>query len=114
MLELLIALFSLLLVSTGLFMTLKGPTVFVLAPDRITEQQRQQIWLFFRNGGALYMLIGFLQEYPALCICRADLLRVYSTLQHPLGRHDERSKPLINKLPKKIACAFIFKESEVK
>lgn len=60
MAELLIALFSLLLVLTGLFMTMKGPTVFVLDPDRVTEQQRHQIWLFFRNGGALYMLIGFL------------------------------------------------------
>ena len=78
MLELLIALFSLLLVSTGLFMTLKGPTVFVLAPDRITEQQRQQIWLLFLNGGALHMLIGF------LCLLtiffRSTLLYVFAVL----------------------------------
>ena len=78
MLELLIALFSLLLVATGHFMKLNGPTVFVLAPDRITEQQRQQIWLFFRNGGALYMLIGF------LCLLtiffRSTLLYVFAVL----------------------------------
>lgn len=78
MVELLIALFSLLMVSTGLFMTLKGPTVFVLAPDRITEQERQQIWLFFRNGGALYMLIGF------LCLLtiffRSNLLYAFAVL----------------------------------
>lgn len=50
----------------------------------------------------------FLQEYPALCICRADCFRVYSTLQHQAGRHDERSGPLIKKFSERIAYAFIF------
>ena len=56
----------------------------------------------------------FLQEHPALCICCTGCLRVYSTLQHPPGRHDEKSEPLTIKFPEKIACAFIFMESEVK
>lgn len=55
-----------------------------------------------------------LPEYPALCICRSGCLRVYSTLQHPTGRHDEGSGPLTIKFPETTAYAFIFMESEVK
>jgi len=58
--ELLIALFALLLLSVGFFILLKGPTVFVLNDEDISKEQVLRNKYFFKRSSFIYILIGLL------------------------------------------------------
>ncbi|MGB7473399.1 hypothetical protein [Trichococcus sp.] len=60
MIELLIALFAVLLLSVGFFIKLKGSTVFVLNRESISSDQASRNQRLFQRSGLFYILLGLL------------------------------------------------------
>lgn len=60
MIELLIALFAVLLLSVGFFIRLKGSTAFVLNRESISAEQASRNQRLFQRSGLFYILLGVL------------------------------------------------------
>ncbi len=90
MIELLIALFAVLLLSVGFFIRLKGSTAFVLNRESISAEQASRNQRLFQRSGLLYILLGVLclvsQSFQNTFFVRSFVGAgdgLYGLLQHP-------------------------------